>query len=147
MLKFGTLCCAVFALTIAQAHAVNVNGTWKGAGKISDNQGHVTACETVILTIVHTPTVLNVSSDFTCAGTRTNAPGGNLELRGGDVYDHGTKIGAMTDTSITLSEKDAQHTLDTHTTFTNSDMTFRTVTTNAATPGHVFTFDGVVHRQ
>lgn len=145
-MKFVAILSALFALSTANAFAVNVNGTWKGAGKITDNQGHNIPCESITLMIVHTPTVLNVSSDFTCAGQRTNAPGGNLELRNGDVYDQGVKIGRMTDTGITLSMKNAQQSMETTTTFSDKEMAFKTVTTSAAQPGVVVTFEGVVRR-
>jgi len=143
--KIGFLFAAL-TLASANAYATNLNGTWTGAGKISDNKGMNVSCERIALTIVHTPTVLNVSSDFTCAGQRTNAPGGNLEVRGGDVYSNGVKVGQLTATSITLSMASPQGNMSTSAVFNDKQMTFKTVTTSTQQPGYVATFEGVVQR-
>ena len=56
------------------------------------------------------------------------------------------KVGRMTDTSVTLSEKDSTHTMDNTCSFTEKDMTFKTITSSSAEPGRVVTFEGAVHR-
>lgn len=137
---------AFFAFTTANAYAVNINGNWKGAGKITDNRGLNIPCESMEVAIVHTATVLNVSSTFTCKGQRATSPGGNLEIRGTELWENGAKVGTITANAVTIAVKDAQHSLNTQCSFTEKEMTFHVVSTDAADAGHVITFDGKVTR-
>jgi|GEM_PF-3789067 len=141
------LASSLFALTSTQAFAVNTNGVWTGSGKITNKAGQTTVCESMVVTITHTATLLKVDSSFTCKGEKATSPGGALDIRNGsELWEKGARIGTITPNSVVVSVKDAEHTLDTKSTFTEKEMTFNTVSTYASMPGEVITFIGTVRR-
>lgn len=146
MKKTLALVVAGLALHSASALAVNINGIWKGSGKVSSNAGGSTPCESMEVAIVHTAAVLNVSTKFKCGGDTLSSPGGNLELKGSEIWSKGRKIGTISANSVVISAEDAERTLATTCNFTDKEMTFRTITSSASDPGLVITFDGKVSR-
>lgn len=146
-MKASIVLASALLVLSTNAFAVNTQGNWSGTGTLSDNKGNTQACESMTLKIVHTATVLKVDAAFTCGGEAANAPGGALEIKNGsELWQNGKRVGTLTPNSVTISVKDSEHTLETKSTFTEKEMTFQTVSTYAANPGTVITFNGKVRR-
>jgi hypothetical protein len=148
MKKLLTLAAAVLALASVNAHAVNTAGVWKGTGTITSKKANkTTACESITVTIAHTATLLKVDSAFVCQGDKGVSPGGVMEIRNGsELWEKGVRVGTITPNSVTISVKDAEHTLETKTNFTDKEMTFNVKATYASMPGEELTFVGKVQR-
>lgn len=140
----SVLAAAVVALVSTQAFAVNTAGVWKGSGKLTNNQGGAIECESMVVTIAHTATSMKVDSEFTCQGEKQVAPGGVLELKGSEVWANGKKVGAITDSSLTMVSDNGERVLNTKSTWTQNEMKFTTVSTFKN--GLVLTFVGTVRR-
>lgn len=140
------LASALLAFASANAYAVNTQGIWSGSGEYFANGGAKTICESMVLKITHTATQLKVDAAFTCNREQVNAPGGALEIKGTELWQNGKRVGTITENTVTIAVKDSEHSLDTKSTFSEKEMTFQTVSTNASNPGVVITFTGKVHR-
>lgn len=142
---------SVFAVTLfaalasQAAFAINTQGVWKGSGKLSSNQGGAIECESMIVNIAHTATMMKVDSTFTCKGEQQNAPGGVLEIKNkSEIWANGKRVGTLTDNSLTMSSDNGERKLDTKSTWTQNEMKFNTVSTFPN--GLVLTFTGTVRR-
>lgn len=140
----SVLATALVALFSTQAFAINTQGVWKGSGKLTSNQGGSIDCESMIVKIAHTATMMKVDSEFTCKGEKQIAPGGELVLKGSEVWANGKRVGTITDNSLTMSSDNGERKLDTKSTWTQNEMKFNTVST--FTNGLVLTFVGTVRR-
>lgn len=141
----SVLATTLIALFSTQAFAINTQGVWKGAGKLSSNQGGSIDCESMIVNIVHSATTMKVDSTFTCKGEQQIAPGGVLEIKNkSEIWANGKRVGTLTDNSLTMSSDNGERKLDTKSTWTQNEMKFHTVSTFPN--GLVLTFTGTVRR-
>ncbi len=145
MKKITLIAAALFSIA-AQAHAVNLTGTWKGAGRAVDNSGKTINCESVVLTINHTATSFSVNSDFVCDGNAIQIPGGAMEIRGNEIFDKGVKAGTITDNNISVMAKAKGYAMQSNASFTQNAMNLHSVVAVGNNPAPALTFDAQIRR-
>lgn len=146
MKKVMILATTLIALS-TQAQAANLTGTWSGKGTAVDHAGKTINCESVVLKISHTEKTFSVNSDFTCDGTEVNIPGGNMEVRGNELFDKGTKAGTISANAISIVAKANGFIMQSNASFTDKAMNLRSVistTKNPSTPA--LKFDAALKR-
>jgi len=145
MKKITLLATALFCMA-AQAHATNLTGTWKGTGKAVDNAGKPINCESVVLTITHTASSLQVNSAFTCGGMPITIPGGAMDIKGSDLFDKGTKSGTIAPGSVSLTAKASGYVMKSNARFSDTEMQLHSVISMGTNPAPALTFDANLKR-
>ncbi|HEY8279252.1 MAG TPA: hypothetical protein VIH99_06500 [Bdellovibrionota bacterium] len=136
---------ALFTFT-AQAHAVNLTGSWKGAGKGVDSKGETFNCESVVLTMSQTDASLTVNSEFLCGGQKMQIPGGTMEIRGNELFDKGQKSGSITNSNLSLVAKSKGYTMQSDASFDEKRMSLHSVISVGNNPAPALTFDAALQR-
>ncbi len=132
----------IFA-SVAQA---NFNGRFVGTGKVSTNKGMATNCESAVVVIKQSATVMDIDAKFTCGTKAVQGPAGVLTLKGNEVFNSaGAKIGTFSDTTVDLAFETADIFMTSNERMNGNTMTFKTVHGDKKT-GIATTYEGTATR-
>jgi len=145
MKMFMAVAAAAVLFGAAQAQA-SFAGKYTGTGKVYDSTGFKQNCESMKVEVAQTASTLKISADFKCGGMALANPGGELDIKGGELFKKGQKVGTISADSVTINQKEGDTVMKTTAKLKGNTLTFKFETTSPARPGVTITYEGTVKR-